>query len=69
MRRVGLKLTTFGCDLLANWMKTKRMDYTANGGEKEVSVSTEDRSVEHDDYYNRRRTNYSGGCRTMLIGN
>ena len=38
-------------------------------GEKQMSVSAEDRSFEHDDYDNRRRTNYSGGRRTMLIGN
>ena len=36
-------------------------------GEKQVSVSTEDRSVEHDDYENRRRTTYNDDRRTMQM--
>ena len=36
-------------------------------GEKQVSMSTEDRSVEHDDYHNRRRTNYSDDRGTMVL--
>ena len=36
-------------------------------GEKQVSVSTEDRSVEHDDYLYRRRTNYNYDRKTMLL--
>ena len=39
-----------------------------NEGEKQVSMSTEDRSVEHDDYDNRRRTNYIDDQKTMLLG-
>ena len=42
------------------------MDYTANEGEKQVSVSTGDRSVAHDDYHNRRRTNYSDDRSTTV---
>ena len=39
-----------------------------NEDEKQVSMSTADRSVEHDDYHNRRRTNYIDDQSTMLLG-
>ena len=64
VRIAGCKSTTFGCDLLANWIKK---NYTANGGVKEVSVFTEDRNVGHDDYDDRRRTNYNDNRRTMQM--
>ena len=38
-----------------------------NEDEKQVSMSTADRSVEHDDYTYRRRTNYSDDQKTMLL--
>ena len=36
--------------------------------EKQKSVSTADRNVEHDDYDSRRRTNYGDDRRIMLEG-
>ena len=38
-------------------------------GEKEVSMSAECQNVEHDDYYYRRRTNFSDDRRTILMCN
>ena len=46
--------------------RNKTTDYTANEGGKQVS--TEDQSVGHDDYYNRRHANYGDDRRTMLLG-
>ena len=40
-----------------------------NEGEKKVSMSAEDRSVGHDDYDNRRRTNYNDDRKTMQMNN
>ena len=65
----GWKSCTFGCDLLLKWIKTKRTDYTGSEGEEQVSVSTENRSVERDDYDNRRCTNYSDDWKTMQMNN
>ena len=39
-----------------------------NEGEKQVSMSTEDRIVGHDDYLYRGRINYNDDQRTMLLG-
>ena len=65
----GWKSSTFGSDLSVKWIKNKRTDYTGSEGEEQVSVSTEDRSVERDDYDNRRRTNYNDDRKTMQINN
>ena len=65
----GWKSSTFGCDLLVKWIKNKRTDYTRSEGEEQVSVSTENRSVERDDYDNRRCTNYNDDRKTMQMNN
>ena len=38
-----------------------------NEGEKQVSMSAEDRSVGHDDLDDRRRTNYNDDQKTKLL--
>ena len=48
--------------------KQKQRITLQTAGEKQKSVSTEDRSVEHNDYDSRRRTNYGDDRRIMLGG-
>ena len=47
--------------------RNKTTDYAEGEGEEQKSVSTADRSVGHDDYYNRRRANSNDDRRTMLL--
>ena len=60
---------TVGCYLLANLIKKKKNGLHCKTRVKRKCLSTECPNVEHDDYRNRRCTNYNDDQRIMLLDN